>query len=322
MKALKVFVVGIPEGYGPHDLKACFEKRGHKITVPSLTNITDFVGKSKSKSKGHCVIEVLDIGTYADVLNGCPIELAGKPLSCRPFLEQSVVLKAKKYRNARRVFIRNLPESCSQATLKYALEQEFGVVACIEPSSEIDDRGLTQEYSVIFENDTDARKAGQKGMVDVEGDLATIVPYTATRTKHSTEIFQDYQALSPVNFPHRGQSSHHLRSSAKIGLVGSSTRLYAGALKRDRSDPGFSCYNQKTAELKPFSRSRTRTKPSASQKLKRAAFICELVQTTHALKPTAKIYHTIREEDISNVLKATPQSSVLGQGYRINFFKV
>ena len=317
MKEYNLFVAGIPNGTHPRRLERCFARAGYQVRVNRSESAVTSVAGRDQLCKGHCVITAIDAPTYVAIRDGAEVAIDDRVLICQPFLRGEELYHQIAVSNRKRVILKGVPGYVELDFIRLRLEQSYGRVENLfkfkpdgraaQDRGELGAASKKVSLSIMFSSHLSAKKATIDGYFEVEpGYLAT---FDAFRSKKKTASSIDYFGSTPYYY------------NSRLDVEYQDVNIYQEALVHQGDHPGQN-FGRSGAlrELAPkaekpalINRRKTATHVNHRDETPRRAvshdknyressgisrhyFSNLLLDRTHHLKPTSRIYKLLRRE--------------------------
>lgn len=207
---LMLFVTGIPSKCSPHQIISHFSAFGrvkiHRLASAKKGGRLLQANPIANTRRGFCVLQAMDRPSYEAVLNSEAVSFLGRTLAINRFRQGEELQAYNDYVNARRVVIKKVPSNTDPELFKSILEEIFGKISRIyryeaestQKAIKKVHRRRTHTYSVEFELIQTAEKAAETGILTLNDNASPVLIERYNRrsaTNHFEPEFGSYPAL-------------------------------------------------------------------------------------------------------------------------------
>ena len=309
MKELRIFVAGVASYTPMKDVIKYFRLFGKGIKIQAqFSNGTVQLNSLNYMQQGHFILQVGSTRTYDSILAADHHKLHGRTLMCRPFLTGPDLYRANNKNNKRRIIPKHLASTVNQNYVKTLMEQRYGRVENIFPfksekssSKEVKAVRKYLSYSIMFESQDSASMAVAEDNIKFADSLfCSAERFRATKQRKlgckpeaSTLISVKKNArLTPQDFLPL-ITKEVQKSQKEIGNL----QIYQILKTRSKSQQDFSINGDRRIRHKSTRRTESSDRSTTAASYDGYEFSQYLISRCSLVKPTAKLYRKIREEN-------------------------
>ena len=316
MKEYNLFVAGIPYGTTPGTLERCFARAGYSVAISERESSLTPLGSSLALCKGHCVIKAADKHTYHAILGNGDVAIQDRVLICKPFLRGEKLFHQIAVSNKKRVILKGIPSFMDLDSVREKLESLYGRVESMfrfmsdgrSPYDREESSSFSRKISlsVMFIKQQSARTAAQDTYLEVErGYFAVIEAFkTNKKTKNTLGTLGNLRNFGSYHDNiFKEQESKNKEERILIGdpceiLSPGENSLPPGSkyLNVHKAHQSRTVHHLHTCGSPPKRALSLGRKCTENSGIGRFYFTCELLDLSHHLKPTSRVYKLLRRE--------------------------
>lgn len=309
MKELRIFVAGVASNTPMKDVIKYFRQFGKGVKIQAqLSNGTMQLNSLNYMQQGHFILQVGSTRTYDSILAADHHKLLGRTLMCRPFLTGPDLYRANNNNNKRRIILKHVASTVNQKYVKTLMEQRYGRVENIFPfKSEKSSRKQIEvvrkylSYSIMFESQDSASMAVAEDKIKLADSLFCSAERFRVTKRRKQGCKPEASTLTSVkkNAGLTPQDSLPLitievqKSQKKIAIP----QIYQILKTRSKSQRGFSTNDDRRNRHKSTRRTESHDRSTTTASYGGYEFSQYLISRCSLVKPTAKLYRKIREEN-------------------------
>ena len=309
MKELRIFVAGVAFNTPVKDVTKHFRQYGKdiKVQVPKscgsvILNSLDYI------QQGHFILVVGSMNTCISILAANSHEVNDRSLMCRPFLTGSDLYRANNKNNKKRIILKHVPFTVNQKSLKALMEQRFGKVENIFPfkseksgNNQIEAKRKYNSYSIMFDSHESALMAVAEEIIRLSGSTFCSAERFNTSYQRKKGFKPEPNTLTSVKrtaqFTPQSTLPHTTNEVREKKKKTASLQIHRVVKTRSRSQQGFSIRDGQSIRYESRRRTRSHDRSTITASYVGYELSQYLSDICSFVKPTAKLYRRIREEN-------------------------